>query len=178
MKKRNLFLSALLTLLVSTPVVSMETLMQDIRNTATVVGITAGLAGIGYVAGRAGSYLNYTHACTRFSDQIGLLNNKWLIHSESELKKQIKESIFKKHESIYFMPSVYRNYPLVKYKDDLDWYIARLWALQIFHAGTDMYGKILELVTQLKELRSMIVTDYEFIKERRKFDEGIGAARA
>lgn len=145
---------------------------ETVKGLAVVTGLTVGT----YLAGRASSSLHYKFGHERFANQINLLKHKWLLGSDAELYKQLKETILHDHETKYVNSwfcekDRYRNYPFVKFKDDLDFYIPRLWLLQIFHMGTETQTQIQELIGYLKELRSWIVTDYEFVKERRHYDE-------
>lgn len=150
---------------------SFESSLESIKDTTITVGIVAACAGVSYLVGRASSALVFSLATSRFGSEISLLNHQWLIGNHTELKKQVKESLLIYHENHLLSSGVYRNYPLMRYMDDLDWYISRLRLLQLFHLGTEQCDKIRALVSQLQFLRSLISSDYEFIKERRKFEE-------
>lgn len=170
---KKTILALLMASIVTPPIQagSFDSSIQNIKDTTITVGIIAACAGITYVVGRTSSAIVTSLATSRFAGEISLLNHQWLIGNHTELKKQIKESLLVYHENHLYSAGMYRNYPLLRYTDDLDWYISRLQVLQLFHLGTEQCERISSLINQLKFLRSVISSDYEFIKERRKFEE-------
>ncbi|MCL5876032.1 MAG: hypothetical protein M1114_06185, partial [Candidatus Dependentiae bacterium] len=56
--------------------------------------------------------------------------------------------------------------PLTLYRDDLTWYINRLWYLQILYLGTDKRSEIQELIANLKKIREILAGSKELKREQ------------
>lgn len=135
-------------------------------------GLVVG-TGLLYVTGRASSAVVYTLAKRRYEPEMELLQRMAYKPSvlEEELVPYILDCHAQANESFFFNPGVYKNYPLLRYKKDLDGYINCLWYLQLFRLGTDMRHEISIFIDKLKMIRRYIITDYRFVKEQRQFDE-------
>ncbi len=135
-------------------------------------GIVVG-TGLLYITGRASSACIYALAKRRYEPEMELLQR--MVYKPSVLEEELVPYILDCHaqanESFFFNPGIYKNYPLLHYKKDLDGYINYLWYLQLFRLGTDMRQEISIFIDKLKMIRRYIVTDYSFVKEQRQFDE-------
>lgn len=149
-----------------------QDLWDELKETGKTIGLVSALTGCTYLIGRGSASVLHSLASSRFNGELYLTNHKFLFTDEEQFKKLIKESILNHHAVNYSTCSVFRNYPYVKFKEDLDWYIPRLWAMQLFCIGSDLRTEIHTMVHQLIQLRRLLVSDYEFIKERRRFEEG------
>ncbi len=136
---------------------------------AAVIGGTAAL----YVTGRCSSALLYAVAKRRFEAEMELLQRMAFKESvlEEELVPYILDCHEKTNQSFFFTNGSYKNYPLLRYKKDLDFYINYLWCLQLFRFGTETKREISTFLDKLKMIRRYIITDYRFIREQRQFDE-------
>lgn len=135
-------------------------------------GLVVG-TGLLYIAGRAGSALVYTLAQRRYEPEMELLQR--MMYKPSVLEEELVPYVLRLHaqanDSFFFYPGVYKNYPLLHYKQALDDYINYLWYLQLFRLGTDKRREISTFIDKLKIVRDYIITDYRYIKEQRQFDE-------
>lgn len=170
MKKK--FRSLLLLFLLSTgfhlPAKANNDYAPIIIGGALVVG-----TGALYVTGRCSSALLYAVAKRRFEPELELLQR--MLYKESVLEEELVPYILDCHEqanqSFFFYPGIYKNYPLLRYKKDLDFYINYLWCLQLFRLGTDTRQEISRFLDKLQMIRRYIITDYRFVREQRQFDE-------
>ena len=136
---------------------------------ALVAGTSAAL----YVTGRCSSALMYAVAKRRFEPEMELLQRMAFKESvlEEELVPYILDCHEKTNQALFFTNGAYKNYPLVRYKKDLDFYINYLWLLQLFRLGTNTKQEISIFLDKLKMIRRYIITDYRFVREQRQFDE-------
>lgn len=158
MKKKllvSLFAVSLMTVQPKT-----DALYREFKNFCTAAGTVLVCAGAGYLSSKL---------------FLSVANKKYEVSSlvlQYEGKETLKEQIRIQHEeSFWSSRSIYRNYPLLKYKRDLDWYINRLWFIRIATCLTSVSTQAGELIDMLCELRACLVADKDFIKERRAFEE-------
>lgn len=144
-------------------------------NNAPLIIAGGAVVGVGflYVTGRASSAVVYALAKRRYEPEMELLQR--MVYKPAVLEEELVPYILDCHEqanqSFFFNPGIYKNYPLLKYKNDLDWYINKLWYLQLFRLGTDMRHEISTFMDKLQIIRRYIITDYRFVREQRQFDE-------
>ncbi len=141
-----------------------------LRTMQIAVGATL-VVGAGYLTGRALSWCIYKYALYTYEPELDLLNraqfNDYLI--EQELMPYILEQ-HDRNNRFFFGSNPYKNYPLLKYKQDLDWYVMSLWLFKLFYLGADKSSEISLLIQKLERIRRYVVTDYGFVKEQRDFD--------
>lgn len=151
------------------PAKAHDTVAPVVVGTVLVAGAGAAL----YLTGRCSSALLYAVAKRRFEPEMELLQR--MAFKESVLEEELVPYILDCHEQTnqawFFTNGVYKNYPLLRYKKDLDFYINYLWCLQLFRLGTDVRQEIAVFLDKLQMIRRYIVTDYRFVKEQRQFDE-------
>ena len=108
----------------------------------------------------------------RFLDELKAKNTTTDV---SQLWPNIKTQILNNHV-YYYSYGEYRNYPLLRFKFDLDFYIMTLRVLSISYALSESRQYYLGLIRSLDELNALVVGDYEYIKERRSFERYAPAA--
>lgn len=97
------------------------------------------------------------------------------LHPEQRaLQRALRQEIMLQHHihgSAYLilMPTL-RNYPLLWYKKTIDYYINRLNFAWMCTFGAD---DIEHLLADLKAIDHLLVTDYDYIKERRAYEEAV-----
>lgn len=138
------------------------------------VGITAGVALVatsGYLAGRLTAWSIYKLALRRYEPELDLLARSF--YNDHALQEELVPYILDRHDrinSFYFIgANLYKNFPLLHYKNDLDWYITRLWMFKLF-CNAAMRNEMTRLYEKLERVRRIIVTDYRFVQEQRQFD--------
>lgn len=141
--------------------------------TAAFITATVGLT---YITGRIASTINLSLAQHTFKHQISLVQQR-IVLGEDTFEAELKKTILLDHEKNYLQSffcekTKYRNYPLVRFKENLDHYISRLQILGLFHLGTETYIDIEVALVRLKVIRDFLIADYDFTKERRRFEEG------
>jgi hypothetical protein len=67
--------------------------------------------------------------------------------------------------------SEYRNYPFLWYHATLNWHINALTLAYYISVGTQKAMIIDALLNDLKHIRHRIITNYQFIEERRRWEE-------
>lgn len=139
-----------------------------LKTTAVVAAIVAGA----FLIGKACAHVSHNNATTRYtptSDMIAQnVDNEQALRAE--LKKLIQLDNVTHHEHSL---SPIRNYPLVQYKQDIDWYTNTLPVLNLFTFGHPAHQKIPVLVRKLHVIKHYVITDPTYIDERRKADERI-----
>jgi len=126
--------------------------------------LTVGAVGCGYLCSKGISkgFLSITQ--NGYKMDISLLNG----HGYEELKKRI----FIKHEENFWGAfGKHRNYPLLKYKENIDWYIGWLWVFRILNLFSKTGKELAETIKSLNLIRRYILADQTFINERRRFEE-------
>lgn len=145
------------------------TSIQDIALAST--GIVVGAAGC-YVIARLCSAGVYSLALYRYEAELDLLLRATF--NEQLLQEELIPYVLEQHDrnnSLYFFTqSKYKNYPLLAYKNNLDWYILRLWLSKFIYGDSAKRNEIEILVNKLERIRRLIVTDYRFFEEQRDFD--------
>ncbi len=139
------------------------------------------LATTGVVVSAAGCYLIarlcsagiYSVALYRYEAELDLLLRATF--NEQVLQEELIPFILEQHDrnnSLYFfIQSKYKNYPLLYYKNNLDWYIRRLWLSEFLYTDAATRNQIDILVNKLERIRRLVVTDYRFVHEQRDFDK-------
>ncbi|HSW73877.1 MAG TPA: hypothetical protein VLG71_01855 [Candidatus Limnocylindria bacterium] len=80
----------------------------------------------------------------------------------------LKQEMLRSHDYMLrtsWFDSNHRHFPLVWYKDNLDSYINSLWRMSFFGVVDRQF------LDDLYAIRDAIVTDYDFIKERREYEQ-------
>lgn len=143
--------------------------LRDVALTTAAVGICAVSV---YALGRLCSAGIYSMAEYRYKPELDLLARA--AYNEDAVQNELVPYVLAQHDRnnslFFFLPNRYKNYPLLQYKNDLDWYINRLWLSKIFYLGIDCGREITILMEKLERIRRYIVTDYRFVKEQRDFD--------
>ena len=160
--------SLLLALILGTQVSVYQPIQCDAHDSIATAGAALVLAGGTYLAGRSSASVLSWCAKRRFAQPLALINSAESLNSQ--IKDQLKQIILDNHEEWYNQGPC-RNYPLVACKNDLDWYIAGLWWLRAFYAGSSSWYPAQELLEDLRTIRALIITDYTFIQERRDFEK-------
>lgn len=142
--------------------------VDEVSFYSTVALCAAGV----YATGRIYHSMLHNGATNRYQVECDIVEqHAYLPGAEHE----IIGYILQKHEHtmrLYsFFGNKYRNYPILYYKNTLDWYINRLWVLQVFHLGTQTFHQVGQTIEQLEHIRAIIEKDYRFIQERRLFEE-------
>lgn len=163
-----LFKSLLLTLALGISISSYQPIHCDAQDALASTGAAIILAGGTYLAGRSGASVLSWCAKRRFAQPLALIRSADSL--SDSVKEQLKQIILANHEE-WYSQGPHRNYPLVACKNDLDWYIAGLWWLRLFYAGSASWHDAQELLDNLRILRAIIITDYTFIEERRDFEK-------
>jgi hypothetical protein len=126
-----------------------------------------------YFGGRLCEYCLYSLAQKRYEPELDLLARAY--YYEDAIQEELIPYVLEQHDlnNSYFLfnTNPYKNYPLLQYKNDLDWYINRLWFFRFFYLNSEKGTEILNFMEKLKRVRRYIVTDYRFVKEQRDFDK-------
>lgn len=146
-----------------------EPVLADVLKVTAVV---AAVAATGYLLGRVGSWCTYKFALYTYEPELDLLARS--SYNEQIIEQELIPYILEQHDrnnSIYFFViDSYKNYPLLKYKNNLDRCINNLWAFKFFNWNSEKIHDIECLIEKLKRIRRYIVTDYRFVHEQRSFD--------
>lgn len=88
-------------------------------------------------------------------------------NDQKQLHYQLKQEMLHAHDYMIrtsWFDTTYRHFPLVWYKNNLDSYISSLWMMSFFGIVDR------QLLDDLAAIRDALVTDYDFIKERREYE--------
>lgn len=134
------------------------------NNTVKTIAVLAALGGCSYLCSKGiAKFLLFT-ANNNYKKHCFVLNTQGY--------KALKDKILRGHERSFFSAfGTYRNYPLLKYKKNLDWYIRTLWIFRLFNLWSKTGTSINAAMKALNNIRKEIVSDQAFIKERRRFEE-------
>ncbi len=139
---------------------------------AVVVGVSAS-ALITYFGGRLIESGLFKWAQSHYEPELDLLARAH--YNEAVISDELIPYILEQHDQEnswhIFGDNPYKNYPLLKYKKNLDWFINSLWFFKLFYLGHEKKQEIDILLEKLKRLRRFMVTDYRFVKEQREFDK-------
>lgn len=134
---------------------------DTLKSGVKIVGATAAVATASYYAGKFSGMILKNRAESRFSKELAITENN---DNVAELKKIIRANHVVRDKN-----NEYRNFPLVEEKADLDWYIRYLKPLRFLHTS-DYKTQIQALIIRLGKVRSAIISDSDFITERRNFE--------
>ena len=133
-------------------------------NPVKKIALVAAVAGGGYLCSKGGSKLLVWGAQKKYKEDISLLHG----FGYEELKKKVRIA----HETNFWGAyGKYRNYPLLKYKKKLDWYLWWLCVASLCNLFSKTGEDIKELLQDLRLIHGHIAADSEFIKQRRRFEE-------
>lgn len=133
-----------------------------IKNSA----ICAGLVAVPYFIGKGSSVLLLTFAHKRFDSDIRNLEYGYT----TQLYQSINNYYNSRLNTIFINENdPVKLFPLIRYKNDLDFYINSLWCLQIFNIGSERLSQIQDMVAQLKTLRANIVSWPQFTEEAQRY---------
>ena len=118
-----------------------------------------------YSVGKISSYCVYTMATDIYGNEIHHITHN--TYDQESLRAVMKQDIINKGVC---SSSPYRNYPLLYYYERLCWYIDALRTLRLFDLGTEQNEEIKKVISALRKAKKVIITDYDFIKERRDWD--------
>lgn len=128
-----------------------------------------------YCASRFASWCLYKRVLSQYEPEFDLLARAYF--NEAVIQEELIPYVLERHDrnnSIYFfLGNPYKNYPLLAYKDNLDWYINRLWVSKILYLDNEKISEITRLIEKLERIKRYIVTDYRFVQEQRAFDNRI-----
>lgn len=134
-------------------------------------GVAVGAASC-YLLARLCSAGIYSVALYRYEAELDLLLRS--IFNEQVLQEELIPFILEQHDRnntlYFFIHSKYKNYPLLYYKNNLDWYIRRLWLSEFLYFNVAVRNQIDILMQKLERIRRLVVTDYRFVQEQRDFD--------
>jgi len=136
----------------------------DFSDKVVVAAIIAGAAGCGYLCSKGISHLLLSSARSTYQRDYHILT-QW---NYEVLKKEI---LIKHEQSFWARIGQYRNYPLLRYKSNLDWYITNLWIFRFLNPFSPVGQQMCTMITKLNLIRSTVVADSSFFKERRRFEE-------
>lgn len=163
LKKVTLF-GLILSISISQPAHALT--VQDIKNGIKTVTLCASAAIATYTIARGSSYGLFQYAKYRFNKDIHHLKNNDL----NNLYLSITGHYNQKVDTLNITHNkLITLYPHLSHKNDLDWYINRLWCLQIFHLGTDTRIEMQSFITALENLRRLIVSSPIYNEELRKY---------
>lgn len=95
--------------------------------------------------------------------------------------RRLKHEVLRAHDkfckSHLFTNPAFKNYPLLWYKDELDSHIQHISNACLFTTGLNRKKDMVALLNELNALKHLLVQDYEFIKERRHYEEAKDLAR-
>lgn len=177
-------------LIIISPTNTVHALTYDeIKDTSRLVATSTGIVGGSYLVGKlsdnhiytlmslGGSYLTgkllsrslYKKTVRTYQQDLNLL--KQYKYDEEFLRKKLKETVLSNHQQKDAHSSHYRNYPLLCYHQNLYWHIKWLRILRLFDLGSHQNIPVKTLLYKLKLIDQHIVTDYDFVKERRHWEE-------
>ncbi|HSW71756.1 MAG TPA: hypothetical protein VLH77_07305 [Gammaproteobacteria bacterium] len=143
--------------------------MPEISDQVKIGAAALGIAASSYLIGRSSAHLLYNKAYKRYDTARAIIAG--YEYEEPALRAYLKQEIMVDNEAHFDKTSPYRNYPLVYYKNNLDWYIRWLNHLRLFVYGSALKTNLLQLLDDLQRIRRYVVTDPAFIFERRQADE-------
>jgi hypothetical protein len=168
--RQILYKALMLSLLLSTRTDARDNAFKEVALGATGVVISVAA---GYLVARLCSAGLYSAALYRYEPELDLLLRA--VFKEQVLEEELIPYILEQHDrnnSLYFfIQSKYKNYPLLYYKHNLDWYINRLWVSKFLYRDPNARHEIEVLISKLERIRRLVVTDYRFVKEQRDFDK-------
>ncbi len=167
---------------------------SDWQRKAKCTGAVLVAAGTTYVVSKATAQCIVATAQTRFETERRLLNQyasyayQWSAELDFQLKKYLKSMIVQSHNKnrnkwtvtilyelaqgtpAHVVDSHYNQFPLLQYKDDLDWYISRLKAIRFFslYSGT---AELNMLIDQLTYIKNYIISDHDYNSEEQLFTQ-------
>lgn len=170
--KKQFLLASLLLGVMHQDVRASDTEAQKVAliavGTAVVVGGT-------YVIGRCSAGMLHAWGERQYAAEIDLLARS--AYNDHLIDQELIPYVLLAHEKLcnswLSNPGMYRNYPLLFYKKNLDWFVNNLWFLQIFYIGNDFRDDIQRLVAKLERIKGYIVSDYRFVAEQRRFEERV-----
>ena len=134
------------------------------KDAVIAVGLIAGTVGCGYLLSKGISHLVHTSAKNSYSHDYRLLTEYGY--------EILKEDILSKHaQSFSAQISQYRNYPLLRYKNNLSWYTTALYIFQFLNCFSETSGEIQHTIGKLNVICRAVMSDNSFFKERRRFEE-------
>lgn len=165
-KKQIIAFIFLITILCS----PLATIKCDAQHNFVKLGKTICIAGISYGTGCLFSALFFKYAAYKYHTAITLFLQYQ--YNEQLFYKNLKQIILTTHNRCFFNSNKYRNYPLLNYKRTLDWYIQRLYITCAFQLPyVSQRTQIMQLIKYLKTIRKFIEADYDYHKEKRRFEE-------
>jgi len=124
--------------------------------------ICTGLIAAPYLVGRCSSAIVLALAHRRFDDDIRLA----IFHSASALHQSINCRYNRQVNTFLIQENkMLTLFPLISYKNDLDWYINSMWYLQLFHIGTDTREEIQRMISNLTAIRTEITSWSEYTRQ-------------
>ncbi len=152
-----------------------DTLSESIalvKNTA----ICAGLLGVSYYIGKGSSYLMLSRAQKRFNADIHLLKCALQGYGTTMGLYQSINAYYNQRLNSFFTSNndPLKAFPLIRYQNDLNFYINGLWFLQIFNLGSEQRTQVQAMVQDLTLLLDNITSWPQFTEELQRY-EGIKA---
>lgn len=144
---------------------SARAISDELKTAAAATAIAA----CAYGVGRGCAHLLYNKAYNRYDTARAIIVG--YEYEEPTLRTYLKQEVMLDNESHFDRSSPYRNYPLVYYKNNIDWYITWLNRMRFFAFGSSLRVELRELAEDLIRIRRYVVTDPTFIYERRQADE-------
>lgn len=137
-----------------------------------VAGSVVAATGV-YWGGRIWGWCLYKLACSRYEPEFDLLERAYYNDAliQEELIPYVLEQHDRKNSSYCLIENPYRNYPLLQYKNDLEWYANRLWLSKLLYWDPEKRGEITRLIEKLNRIKRYIVIDYRFVQEQRAFEK-------
>lgn len=143
-----------------------------VKNTA----ICAGLLAIPYFIGKGSSFIMLTMAQKRFNADISLLQRALQGRGTTMELYQSINAYYNQRLNTFFISKndPLKAFPLIRYNNDLNFYINSLWCLQIFNLGSEQRTQIQAMVQDLTLLLQNITSWPQFTEELQRY-EGIKA---
>ncbi len=138
-----------------------------ISNEALATGIC--ISATGYLIGLSYSEWVYKKAVEQFNFARAIIHTH---ASQAVQLKELKQEALRAHNNYcnayYITTPTYKNYPLLWYKLELDKALSRLKKAAWFMFWSEDAHKF---VNDLRTLQELLIIDYDFIKERRLFEQ-------
>ncbi len=145
---------------------------NDYQTPLEIACLGAGIAATAYGITWATACYHFHTAVRKYTPEVDMLLRAE--YNPNVIAEELISYILRKHHqegNVWFgnPHGYYKNYPLLKYKNNLSYYITALSLLKFF-VGSEKRARIDMLVARLQRILDYLITDYRLIKEEREFE--------
>ncbi len=138
-------------------------------NFAKKAAVCTGLVAVPYLIGRGSSAVVLKLAHRRFNREILYVHTAQITGDYTLFLGAINAYYNQQINTVEVNENnALSLFPLIRYKNDLDWYINTLWCLQLFQLGTNSHQDMQQMISDLTTVRDVVTSQQEFTEQTQR----------